>query len=141
MNTLNTTTVYNPKSIKPNWVVFDASEYTLGRLASKIADRLIGKNKTSFTPNHDISDKIIVLNSGKIKVTGKKLTDKIYYRHSNYPGGLKSESLEKRLVRRPSDVLRDAVKGMLPINRLRDSRLNNLYIYEGEVHPHQGQVK
>jgi len=141
MKNLNTTTVYNPKTVPTNWIVLDASEYTLGRLASKVADRLIGKNKVSFTPNHDISDKVVVINSSKIKVTGNKLVEKIYYRHSNYPGGLKSEALGKRLLRRPNDVIRDAVKGMLPINRLRDVRMNNLYIYEGDTHPHQGQVK
>lgn len=135
------TKILNPKNIDTNWHIIDAKDQVLGRLASKIAKILNGKNKVEYTPNHSIGDKVVVINSSKLRVTGNKATSKIYYRHSNYPGGLKSESFEKRIVRRPNDVLRDAVKGMLPINRLRDVRITNLYIYEGDSHPHQGQVK
>lgn len=135
------TKVLNPKKIEIKWHVIDANNQVLGRVASKVAKLLIGKNKVEYTPNHSIADKVVVINSSKIKVTGNKSTSKVYYRHSNYPGGLKSETFEKRIVRRPNDVIRDAVKGMLPINRLRDVRITNLYVYEGDTHPHAGQVK
>lgn len=135
------TKVIDPRKIETNWHIIDAKDQILGRVASRIAKILIGKNKTEYTPNHSISDKVVVINSSKLKVTGNKSTSKVYYRHSNYPGGLKSETFEKRIVRRPNDVLIDAVRGMLPINRLRDVRITNLYVYEGDTHPHQGQVK
>jgi large subunit ribosomal protein L13 len=137
----NKTLVLNPKSLHQNWVLLDASQFTLGRLASKVANYLIGKNKVEFSPNHNLADKVVIINAKNIKVTGNKLTSKIYYTHSNFPGGLKSESLERKLIRRPVDVIRLAVKGMLPVNRLRDERLQSLYIYEGSDHPHQGQIK
>ncbi len=135
------TKVLNPKDIEVKWHLIDANNQILGRVADKIAKILIGKNKVEYTPNHSISDKVVVINSSNIRVTGNKASSKVYYRHSNYPGGLKSETFEKRIVRRPNDVLVDAVRGMLPINRLRDVRITNLYVYEGDTHPHQGQVK
>lgn len=135
------TKVLNPKDIEVKWHLIDANNQVLGRVADKVAKILIGKNKVEYTPNHSISDKVVVINSSKIRVTGNKASSKVYYRHSNYPGGLKSETFEKRIVRRPNDVLVDAVRGMLPINRLRDVRITNLYVYEGDTHPHQGQVK
>lgn len=135
------TTTINPKKVNKNWHLIDANGQVLGRVASRVAQILTGKNKPEFSPNQVISDKVVVINASKIKVTGKKATDKIYYTHSNYPGGLKSQSLEKRMSKDSSKVLVDAVRGMLPINRLRDRRIVNLYVYEGETHPHQGQIK
>lgn len=135
------TTAINPKKVNKDWHLIDATDQVLGRVASRIAKILIGKNKAEFSPNQVISDKVVVINASKLKVTGKKQTDKIYYTHSNYPGGLKSQTFEKRMEKNPSKVLVDAVRGMLPINRLRDKRIINLYVYEGETHPHQGQVK
>jgi large subunit ribosomal protein L13 len=96
------TKILDPKKIEVKWHIIDAKDQVLGRLASRIAKILIGKNKAEFTPNHSIADKIVVINSSQIRVTGNKATAKIYYRHSNYPGGLKSESFEKRIVRRPN---------------------------------------
>jgi large subunit ribosomal protein L13 len=135
------TKILNPKKIEVKWHLIDANGQVLGRVASQVAKILNGKNKVEYTPNHSISDKVVIINSSKIRVTGNKALSKVYYRHSNYPGGLKSETFEKRIVRRPNDVIRDAVKGMLPINRLRDVRITNLYVYEGDTHPHQGQIK
>lgn len=135
------TKVLDPKKIETKWHLIDAKDQVLGRVASQVAKILNGKNKVEYTPNHSISDKVVIINSSKIRVTGNKAQSKVYYRHSNYPGGLKSETFEKRIVRRPNDVIRDAVKGMLPINRLRDVRITNLYVYEGDTHPHQGQIK
>ena len=135
------TNAINPKKVNRNWHLIDANGQVLGRVASRIAQILSGKNKPEFSPHQVISDKVVVINASKIKVTGKKATDKIYYTHSNFPGGLKSQSFEKRMEKNPSKVLVDAVKGMLPINRLRDQRIVNLYVYEGESHPHQGQIK
>jgi len=135
------TTSFNPKKVNVNWHLIDAEGQVLGRIASKVAQILNGKNKVEFTPNQVISDKVVVINASKIRVTGSKAQDKIYYTHSNYPGGLKSQSYEKRMEKNPSKVLSDAVRGMLPINRLRDKRILNLYVYEGENHPHKGQIK
>ncbi|NBO21749.1 50S ribosomal protein L13 [bacterium] len=135
------TTSFNPKKVSINWHIIDANNQILGRVASRIAQILTGKNKVEFTPNQVISDKVVVINASKLKVTGNKAQDKIYYTHSNYPGGLKAQSYEKRMSKNPSKVLVDAVRGMLPINRLRDRRIVNLYVYEGETHPHGGQVK
>lgn len=136
-----TTTTFNPKNVESKWHLIDAEGQILGRVASRIAKILTGKNKVEFSPNQVISDKVVVINSSKIKVTGNKAQDKIYYTHSNYPGGLKSQSLEKRMGKNSAKVLADAVKGMLPINRLRARRIINLYVYEGETHPHGGQIK
>lgn len=135
------TTAINPKKVNKEWHLIDAKDQVLGRVASRIAKILIGKNKVEFSPNQVISDKIVVINASQLKVTGNKAQDKIYYTHSNFPGGLKSQSFEKRMAKHPSKVLVDAVRGMLPINRLRDRRITNLYVYEGETHPHVGQIK
>jgi large subunit ribosomal protein L13 len=135
------TSTFNPKNVNTNWHLIDANNQVLGRVASRVAEILTGKNKVEFSPNQVISDKVVVINASKIRVTGNKATDKIYYSHSNYPGGLKSISYEKRMAKNSSKVLVDAVRGMLPINRLRDRRILNLYVYEGETHPHVGQIK
>ncbi len=104
------TTTFNPKSVNTNWHLIDANGQILGRVASRIAAILTGKNKVEFSPNQVISDKVVVINASKIKVTGNKAVDKIYYTHSNFPGGLKSQSYEKRMSKNPSKVLSDAVK-------------------------------
>src|ERR671922_255264 len=121
------------------WYVVDAEGQTLGRLATRIADVLRGKDKPRYTPHVDTGDFVVVINAEKIAVTGKKLDDKIYYRHSGYPGGLRQRTLREQLERRPTEVLRKAVKGMLPRNRLSRAQLTKLKIYAGPEHPHEAQ--
>ena len=117
----------------------DADGKTLGRLATQIAEILRGKHKPTFTPHVDVGDFVIVVNAEKIAVTGKKLTDKRYYRHSGYPGGIRSRTLADMLERRPEEVIRKAVKGMLPRNRLARQQLTKLKVYAGADHPHAAQ--
>ena len=133
------TYVANSNDRQRDWLVVDATGQTLGRLATRIADALRGKNKPEYTPHVDTGDFVIVVNAEKISVTGNKLDDKKYYRHSGYPGGLKSRSLREQLDRRPTEVLRSAVKGMLPKNRLARQQLTKLKIYAGPEHPHESQ--
>ena len=128
-----------PGEIARDWYVVDAQGKTLGRLATEIADTLRGKNKPHYTPHVDTGDFVIVVNAEKIAVTGKKLDEKIYYRHSGYPGGLKQRTLRAQLDRRPTEVLRKAVKGMLPRNRLARQQITKLKIYAGPEHPHEAQ--
>jgi large subunit ribosomal protein L13 len=125
--------------IDRRWFVVDAADQTLGRLASRIARVLEGKNKPTYTPSMDSGDHVIVLNAGRITVTRNKLETKIYSRHSGYPQGFKQESLGHLLERRPEEVIRRAVKGMLPRNRLGAQQLRKLKIYAGSDHPHQAQ--
>src|SRR6476646_2461971 len=122
-----------------DWYVVDADGKTLGRLATQIADALRGKRKPEYTPHVDTGDFVVVVNAEKIAVTGNKLDDKIYYRHSGYPGGVRSRPLREQLERRPTEVLRKAVKGMLPRNKLARRQLTKLKIYAGPDHPHQAQ--
>jgi large subunit ribosomal protein L13 len=122
------------------WYLVDAEGKTLGRLATRIADTLRGKDKPQYTPHTDTGDFVVVVNAEKIAVTGKKLDEKMYRRHSGYPGGLKERSLREQLERRPTDVLRKAVKGMLPRNRLARAQLQKLKIYAGPDHPHEAQA-
>src|SRR5579875_2094510 len=129
----------HPTDRERNWLLIDASGQTLGRLATQIADALRGKRKPAYTPHIDTGDFVIVVNAEKIAVTGKKLTDKRYYRHSGYPGGLRSRTLSEMLDRRPEEVIRIAVKGMLPKNRLARKQLTKLKIYAGPDHPHAAQ--
>jgi len=129
-----------PGEIAPDWYLVDAEGKTLGRLATQIADRLRGKGKPQYTPHVDTGDFVIVVNAEKIAVTGKKLDDKKYYRHSGYPGGLRVRALREQLDRRPTEVLRVAVKGMLPRNRLARQQLTKLKIYAGPEHPHESQA-
>jgi len=126
--------------IERTWRVIDASDKTLGRLASEIAGLLKGKHKPLYSTHIDVGDYVIVINAAKVKVTGKKLTQKIYYRHSQYPGGLKSTSLEEMLAKHPTRVIEHAVKGMLPHNRLGAAMFRKLKVYPGAEHPHQSQV-
>jgi large subunit ribosomal protein L13 len=121
------------------WYVVDADGKTLGRLATQIADMLRGKRKPEYTPHCDTGDFVVVVNAEKIAVTGKKRTDKIYYRHSGYPGGLRSRTLNEMLERRPEEVLRKAVTGMLPRNKLARQQIQKLKIYAGPDHPHAAQ--
>lgn len=127
--------------IERKWHVIDASGKTLGRLATEAAVLLKGKHKPMYTPHLDVGDFVVVVNANKIEVTGKKLTQKIYYRHSNYPGGLKSISLEKMLEAHPTRAVEHAVKGMLPHNRLGAAMFKKLKVYAGAEHPHKAQVK
>ena len=113
---------------------------TLGRLATQIADRLRGKGKPAYTPHVDTGDFVIVVNAEKIAVTGSKLDTKIYYRHSGYPGGIKQRTLREQLERRPTEVIRKAVKGMLPKNKLAAAQLTKLKVYAGPEHPHEAQA-
>jgi large subunit ribosomal protein L13 len=133
------TYVANNSDRQRDWLLVDASGQTLGRLATQIADTLRGKRKPVYTPHVDTGDFVVVVNAEKIAVTGNKLKDKRYYRHSGYPGGLKSRSLGEMLERRPEEVLRLAVKGMLPRNRLARKQLTKLKIYAGPDHPHAAQ--
>src|SRR5689334_7594766 len=128
-----------PREIEQSWYLVDADARILGRLATQIADVLRGKGKPQYTPHVDTGDFVIVVNAEKVRVTGKKLDQKIYYRHSGYPGGLKERTLAEQLERRPEEVLRRAVKGMLPKNRLAAAQLRKLKIYAGPEHPHEAQ--
>ncbi len=127
------------ESLERRWYVVDAEGQTLGRLATRIADTLRGKRKPEYTPHVDSGDFVVVVNAEKIAVTGTKLDDKRYYRHSGYPGGLRSRTLREELERRPTEVLRRAVKGMLPRNRLARRQITKLKVYAGPDHPHQAQ--
>ena len=128
-----------PGEVQQRWFLVDAEGRTLGRLATQIADTLRGKTKPEYTPHVDTGDFVVVVNAEKIAVTGKKLDEKIYYRHSGYPGGLKQRTLREQLERRPTEVLRSAVKGMLPRNKLARRQLIKLKIYAGPEHPHEAQ--
>jgi large subunit ribosomal protein L13 len=129
-----------PGELTREWYLVDAEGQTLGRLATQIADRLRGKGKPQFTPHVDTGDFVVVVNAEKIAVTGKKLEQKMYYRHSGYPGGLKERPLSEQLERVPAEVLRKAVKGMLPRNRLGRQQLTKLKVYAGPEHPHEAQA-
>jgi large subunit ribosomal protein L13 len=128
-----------PGELERRWFLVDAEGRTLGRLATEIADTLRGKRKPQYTPHVDTGDFVIVVNADKVAVTGKKLDDKIYYRHSGYPGGLKQRTLREELDRRPTEVIRKAVRGMLPRNRLGRAQLRKLKVYAGPEHPHEAQ--
>lgn len=125
--------------VERKWYLVDAEDAILGRLATKIATYLRGKNKAIFTPHIDTGDFIIVINADKVKLTGKKLEDKIYYHHSGYPGGLKAETAKDRLRRKPEEVIIDAVWGMLPKGRLGRAIIKKLKVYRGPEHPHEAQ--
>lgn len=126
-------------NVKRDWYLVDAQDVVLGRLASTVANILRGKNKAIYTPSVDTGDFVIVVNAEKIALTGRKLSDKIYYSHSGFPGGLKEITAEKLLEKKPSDVIKKAVKGMLPKNKLSRHMLNKLKIYAGSSHPHEAQ--
>jgi len=138
MVTMKTFTA-TPSTIKREWCVVDATDKTLGRLATELATRLRGKHKPEFTPNMDTGDHMVVINAEKIKVTGKKLDDKIYYHHTGYVGNLKSINLGKLLAQHPERVIQNAVKGMLPKNPLGRAQFRKLHVYAGPEHPHEAQ--
>ncbi len=125
--------------IERTWWLVDASDQTLGRLATRIATLLEGKHKPIYSPHLDTGDHVVVINAAKVKVTGNKLTQKQYYRHSNFPGGFKEESLQALMARKPEIVIERAVKGMLPQNRLGRAMVKKLKVYPGADHPHQAQ--
>ena len=128
------------KDIERQWHVIDASGKTVGRLAAQVARLLIGKHKPNFAPYLDCGDYVVVLNAAKVKLSGNKTTQKTYYHHSGYPGGLKAVGFEKMLKTHPDRVIEHAVKGMLPHNRLGDAIFKKLKVYAGDKHPHQAQV-
>jgi large subunit ribosomal protein L13 len=128
-----------PKEVQRSWFVVDAEGKTLGRLATAIAATLRGKHKATYTPHIDTGDFVVVVNAGKVKVTGNKDADKVYYRHSNYPGGLKATTLRDMRKRHPERILEEAVKGMLPRTSLGRQQLKKLKLYTGPDHPHAAQ--
>jgi large subunit ribosomal protein L13 len=133
------TYVAKPSNIERNWLIVDAKDQRLGRLATRIADNLRGKTKPVYTPHIDTGDFVVVINADRIAVTGRKMDNKIYYRHTGYPGGLKQRTLAEMMKKKPEEVIRLAVKGMLPKNRLGRAQLKKLKIYAGPEHPHAAQ--
>ncbi len=130
-----------PADIKREWHLIDANGQTLGRLASRVARLLMGKHKPIFSPNQDTGDYVVIVNADKVRVTGKKMKDKIYYRHSGYPGGFRTVTLEKSLQAHPTRALEHAVRGMLPHTRLGARMLKKLRVHAGEVHLHPIEMK
>ena len=128
-----------PTEVTRDWYVVDASGQTLGRLATQVATKLTGKDKPMYTSHIDCGDFIVVINSGKLVVTGNKLLDKKYYRHSGYPGGIKEITLEAQMAKDSTKVIENAVAGMLPKNKLRDERMKRLKVYATDQHPHAPQ--
>ena len=129
----------NRQTAEKNWVVVDAANLVLGRFSSQVASILMGKNKTSYTPNVDCGDNVIVINAEKIRLTGKKLTNKVYTRHTGHPGGQRFATPKEIMAKDGRKVVEMAIKGMLPKNRLGSKLYTNLYVYEGGEHPHQAQ--
>lgn len=135
------TYVTKASDIERRWWVIDASGKTLGRMATEIARLLQGKNKPMYSPHLDIGDFVVVINAAKVRVTGKKAEEKVYYRHSQYPGGLKSITFAKMLETHPTRLIEHAVKGMLPHNRQGRTMARRLRVYAGDIHPHQAQTE
>ena len=133
------TFVAKPETVKREWYVVDAADKTLGRLATEIASRLRGKHKPEYTPHMDMGDYVVVVNCEKIQVTGAKRTDKIYYHHTGFPGGIKAAIFEQVIERAPERVIQRAVKGMMPRNPLGRAMLKKLKVYAGPAHPHSAQ--
>jgi large subunit ribosomal protein L13 len=129
----------NKATVNKEWVIIDAEGQVLGRLASLIASMLRGKHKTNFTPHVDCGDNVIVINAEKVKLTGKKMTDKVYIRHTGYPGGQRFTTADALLRKNPIALVEKAVKGMLPGNRLGSELYRNLHVYAGSEHPHEAQ--
>ncbi len=136
---MNKSFMANAQNIERKWYVVDATDLTLGRLSTEIATLLRGKHKPTFTPHVDCGDYVIIVNAEKVALTGSKLDDKMYYRHSGYPGGLKSRTAKRMLELQPQKVLEKSIRGMLPKNRLGDDMYRKLYVYVGPEHPHQAQ--
>ncbi|TVQ28372.1 MAG: 50S ribosomal protein L13 [Spirochaetaceae bacterium] len=129
-----------PTEIERKWYIIDAQDKVLGRVAVRVASILQGKHKPTYTPNMEHGDFVVVINAGKVDVTGRKRTDKMYWRHTGFPGGIKSETFEKRIRRRPEAPLEDAIRGMLPKNRLGRKLFKNVKVYAGSTHPHAAQT-
>lgn len=141
MNTLSYRTISaNEKIVKKEWVVIDAENEVVGRLATVVARILRGKNKTYFTPHFDCGDNVIIINAEKIRFTGKKMNEKQYVHHTTYPGGQRFATPREVLRKKPIAIIEHAVRGMLPKNKLGDELYRNLYVYEGANHPHEGQT-
>jgi len=140
MNTLSYKTISaNKETVHKEWVLIDAEGQPLGRLATKVARLLRGKLKTNYTPHVDCGDNVIIINAEKVKLTGKKMDDKVYLRHTGYPGGQRESTPRSLLAKKPTSVVEKAVKGMLPKNRLGADLYRNLFVYAGPDHPHQAQ--
>ena len=140
MDTLSYKTPYiNKETVEKGWVVIDANGAVLGRLASRVASIIRGKNKPTFSPHVDCGDNVIIINADKVRLTGKKMTDKVYIRHTGYPGGQRFATPREVLNRHPHRVIEYAIKGMLPKNRLGSRLFTNLYVYAGPEHPHASQ--
>ncbi len=137
---MNKTFSEKPARITRSWHLIDAKDNTLGRISTQAANLLIGKGKTNYTPHVDGGDFVVVINTAKIKVTGNKSGSKHDYRHSGYPGGIKSQTLQDQLENSPDKVIESSIRGMLPVNKLRAGRLARLKIYTGADHPHSGQL-
>ena len=125
--------------VNQNWLLIDAENKTLGRLSSRVSSILMGKNKSQYTPNNDLGDFVVIINAEKIKLTGNKEYQKKYFRHSGYPGGLKSTNVQELRKDKPEQIIFKAVKGMLPKNKLADKMISKLKVYKGPTHPHVGQ--
>ena len=136
---MNKSFMANAQNIERKWYVVDATDLTLGRLSTEVATLLRGKHKPTFTPHVDCGDYVIIVSAEKVALTGSKLDDKMYYRHSGYPGGLKSRTAKRMLELQPQKVLEKSIRGMLPKNRLGDDMYRKLYVYVGPEHPHQAQ--
>jgi len=136
---MKTTISAKPESVERDWYVVDATDKTLGRLATEVARRLRGKHKPIYTPHVDTGDYIVVINAEKVKVTGRKSTDKVYYHHTGFPGGIKGITFDKLIIKKPQQVIELAVKGMLPRNALGRAMMRKLKIYAGAEHPHAAQ--
>ena len=140
MDSISYKTVYtNKETAKKNWILVDAENEVLGRLASRVAYVLRGKNKASFTPHVDSGDNVVIINAEKVKLTGKKLTDKVYTRHTGYPGGQRFATPKELLRTHPERIIQMAVKRMLPKTKLGDAVYKNLFVYAGGTHPHEAQ--
>ncbi len=140
MNTPSYKTISaNSQTVKKEWYIVDAENQVVGRLASEVAKILRGKHKASYTPHVDCGDQVVIINAEGVKFTGKKMTDKIYVRHTGYPGGQRFSTPEKVMEKDPTRVLKHAIKGMLPKSRLGDKLLTNVFIYTGNKHPHEAQ--
>ena len=133
------TTLVKPNDVKKEWFIVDAEGQTLGRLATTIASTLRGKTKATFTPNVDMGDNVIVINAEKVVLTANKESDKLYYSHSGYPGGLKVKTASELRTKKPTAILEKAIKGMLPHTKLGREQFRNLFVYEGSEHKHEAQ--
>lgn len=137
---MHKTYVAKPNDVQRDWYVVDATDQTLGRLATQIASILRGKTKPQYTPHEDVGDFVVVINAEKVRVTGRKLDQKMYYRHTGYPGGIRSVTLRRQLEKHPERVIEHAVKGMLPRGPLGRRQFKKLKVYKGSDHPHQAQM-